>query len=336
MRRYIARYTRLLSRFVLLGLVAGVLVGVHAVSTPTASAMPLAAGGDDPNTFHAFFLKSFNAFLEPPDVLVVFNGRGSATGLGNTKETGSFLVPIAGTTLSGDLTLLAENGAQVFARVRGTFTFSSLSGVLTFTASYSVTGGTGTCAGATGSGTVTGAAVYLGTYAGGWNALDGTLSCAVPATPTATATLTPTATVTPTATATVTPTATMTATATATMTATATATMTATATATVTPTATMTSTGPAKVSIVNLAYSPSAITVPAGTTVMWTNMDPVSHTVTADDNSFNSGLIPPGQTYSHTFTTPGAVPYHCLVHPFMHGMIVVSSASTTAPIVVKH
>jgi plastocyanin len=332
-----------LSRLVLVGLVAGVLVGVHAASTPTVSAMPLDGGAvPHSDTFHAFFLKSFDTFMEPGDILVNVNGQGSATGLGNATETGSFLVSTAAPKGSGSLTLTAADGDKVYARVSGTFTYSSLTGVVTISASYSVTGGTGGCAGAIGSGTITGSAITFGNYAGGWNAWDGTLSCAAAPTatpsppPSATATITPTATLTATATITPTETATMTATAvpSATATMTATATPSPAASATVTPTATATSTAPVAVSIVNLTFSPSLITIPPGTTVTWTNMDAVTHTVTADDNSFNSGLLPPGASFSHTFDTPGSTSYKCLIHPFMTGMVVVSSSAQKVPIII--
>ncbi|HET7630262.1 MAG TPA: cupredoxin family copper-binding protein [Candidatus Saccharimonadales bacterium] len=82
-----------------------------------------------------------------------------------------------------------------------------------------------------------------------------------------------------------------------------------------------------KVSIEQYAFSPGAITVKAGTTVTWTNLDSVNHTVTSDDNSsiqFDSGDIDKGQTYQFTFEQPGTYHYHCTPHPFMHGTVVVT------------
>jgi plastocyanin len=73
----------------------------------------------------------------------------------------------------------------------------------------------------------------------------------------------------------------------------------------------------------NLAFVPARIEVAAGTTVEWTNNDPLPHTVTADDNSFDSGLIQSGQTWRYTFTRPGTYPFHCTPHPFMKGTVVV-------------
>jgi len=47
----------------------------------------------------------------------------------------------------------------------------------------------------------------------------------------------------------------------------------------------------------NISFSPRMITISPGTTVVWVNQDPVAHTVTADDGSFDSGLIQPGGMY---------------------------------------
>lgn len=48
------------------------------------------------------------------------------------------------------------------------------------------------------------------------------------------------------------------------------------------------------------------------------------HTVTADDGSFDSGTVEPGQTFSFTIEGNGAVTYACRIHPEMTGTIVVS------------
>jgi plastocyanin len=73
----------------------------------------------------------------------------------------------------------------------------------------------------------------------------------------------------------------------------------------------------------NLAFVPGRIEIEAGTTVEWTNNDPLQHSVTADDGSFTSPLINPGATWRHTFATPGTYPFHCTPHPFMKGTVVV-------------
>lgn len=79
----------------------------------------------------------------------------------------------------------------------------------------------------------------------------------------------------------------------------------------------------------DFAFSPATLTVPLGTTVRWTNATSAPHTVTAA--SFDSGTIPSGGTYSHTFTQAGTFSYHCAFHPNMTGTIIVSGTATPPP-----
>ena len=62
----------------------------------------------------------------------------------------------------------------------------------------------------------------------------------------------------------------------------------------------------------------------AGQTIMWTNTGAQAHSITADDNSFDSGSIDPGGTFSFSPTAPGTYTYHCAPHPWMKGSITVS------------
>jgi plastocyanin len=80
----------------------------------------------------------------------------------------------------------------------------------------------------------------------------------------------------------------------------------------------------------NLGYTPDRITVVVGVnnTVIWTNNDVSTHTVSstsvpAGTTPFDSGLLVQGATFSFTFTTPGVYEYHCLIHPWMTGTVVV-------------
>ncbi|HET7458122.1 MAG TPA: plastocyanin/azurin family copper-binding protein, partial [Gemmatimonadaceae bacterium] len=75
--------------------------------------------------------------------------------------------------------------------------------------------------------------------------------------------------------------------------------------------------------IKNIGYLQTRLEVVAGTTVEWTNGDPLAHTVTAVDRSFDSGLIQPGKTFRHTFAKPGSYAFYCMPHPFMQGVVVV-------------
>ena len=78
------------------------------------------------------------------------------------------------------------------------------------------------------------------------------------------------------------------------------------------------------VKIMNFAFAPAMITVTAGSTVHWTNMDTDAHTVTSDTGAFTSAALTTGATYAHTFTKPGTYAYHCSIHPFMVAVVVVT------------
>jgi hypothetical protein len=58
--------------------------------------------------------------------------------------------------------------------------------------------------------------------------------------------------------------------------------------------------------------------------VTWTNAGSRQHTVTADDGSFDSGRLDPGEQFSQTFDQPGTFTYFCGFHPEMQGSVVVT------------
>jgi plastocyanin len=71
------------------------------------------------------------------------------------------------------------------------------------------------------------------------------------------------------------------------------------------------------------SFQPGVLKVKVGAKVTWINGDKVAHTVTADNTSFASHDLHPGGSFSFTFTRPGTYAYHCSIHPFMHGSVVV-------------
>ena len=73
----------------------------------------------------------------------------------------------------------------------------------------------------------------------------------------------------------------------------------------------------------SMTFGPKRLEIAVGTTVRWTNNDPLVHTITADDGSWDSGPIEPGKTWTHTFTQPGEYAFHCTPHPFMKAVVVV-------------
>jgi plastocyanin len=79
----------------------------------------------------------------------------------------------------------------------------------------------------------------------------------------------------------------------------------------------------ADIAIQNFAFTPSPLTVYQGTTVRWMNLDVAMHTSTGDGGTWNSGVIPTGWTYERRFDIVGTFTYHCAIHPFVAGTIVV-------------
>jgi plastocyanin len=68
------------------------------------------------------------------------------------------------------------------------------------------------------------------------------------------------------------------------------------------------------------------MSVPAGTTVTWSNVGLNRHTATAFDGTFDTGDMPPGTTTGLTFDRPGTYRYYCRQHMLggMLGLIHVS------------
>jgi plastocyanin len=81
--------------------------------------------------------------------------------------------------------------------------------------------------------------------------------------------------------------------------------------------------GAGKVVIQGIAFNPSRVEVPVGQELVWTFADNgLTHSVTADDASFDSGRMTTGE-FRRAFAAPGEVAYHCEVHARMKGTVVV-------------
>src|SRR3989344_6918155 len=89
-------------------------------------------------------------------------------------------------------------------------------------------------------------------------------------------------------------------------------------------------------------YIPKEATVDVGGKVIFSNTDTAAHTFTAGtaedgpSGVFDSSILTPESSYEWTPTTAGEVPYFCMVHPWMIGLIVVQEAgadddTTTSP-----
>jgi plastocyanin len=74
--------------------------------------------------------------------------------------------------------------------------------------------------------------------------------------------------------------------------------------------------GPTTITIdaTGFKFVPAEVTIPAGSTVIWTNKDSAKHSVTADNGAFDSGTMEQGATFSRKFDTPGTIGYFCKFH----------------------
>lgn len=77
------------------------------------------------------------------------------------------------------------------------------------------------------------------------------------------------------------------------------------------------------ISIAARKFQPAVVEVSVGDTVVWENEDDRDHTVTADDEGFDSGKLRNGKRFSHRFNEAGEFTYHCEYHPRMKGKVVV-------------
>ena len=84
-----------------------------------------------------------------------------------------------------------------------------------------------------------------------------------------------------------------------------------------------------RVAIADFSFTPATTTIHVGETVEWVNNGPSAHTATANDGSFNTGVLLKGQSATVTFDHAGTFPYHCSIHPFMHGTVVVLANTKT-------
>jgi len=85
-----------------------------------------------------------------------------------------------------------------------------------------------------------------------------------------------------------------------------------------------------QVTIRDFSFTPSTLSIKAGTTVTWVNQGTMTHTTVSDSSAWSSGdLVPPGGggggyggggttpggSFHFPFNTPGTYPYHCSIHP---------------------
>jgi plastocyanin len=70
-------------------------------------------------------------------------------------------------------------------------------------------------------------------------------------------------------------------------------------------------------------FTPNSLSIKAGSTVTWANMDDEPHTVVSDTGLFRSGAMDTNESFSFKFDKPGTYHFTCSIHPRMVGTIVV-------------
>ena len=73
----------------------------------------------------------------------------------------------------------------------------------------------------------------------------------------------------------------------------------------------------------NFDFTPMDVTITAGSTVTWKNMDGEPHTVASVDGTFHSPALDENDTYQFKFDKPGVYKYICSIHPKMRATITV-------------
>jgi plastocyanin len=75
------------------------------------------------------------------------------------------------------------------------------------------------------------------------------------------------------------------------------------------------------IDISHFEFHPGTLSVPKGAKVVFSNSSGTTHT--ASSGAFDTGRIKPGSAASVRFEQKGTFSYHCKIHPFMHGKVVV-------------
>jgi plastocyanin len=78
-----------------------------------------------------------------------------------------------------------------------------------------------------------------------------------------------------------------------------------------------------RITVKEFMFTPNSLSIKAGTTVTWANMDDEPHTVVSDTGLFRSGAMDTNESFAFKFDKPGTYHFTCSIHPRMVGTIVV-------------
>ena len=80
---------------------------------------------------------------------------------------------------------------------------------------------------------------------------------------------------------------------------------------------------PNRIVVKDFMFMPNSLTIKAGSSVTWANLDDEPHTVVSDAGLFRSGAMDTNESFSFKFDKPGTYHFTCSIHPRMVGTIVV-------------
>ncbi|HEY1369656.1 MAG TPA: cupredoxin domain-containing protein [Gaiellaceae bacterium] len=89
------------------------------------------------------------------------------------------------------------------------------------------------------------------------------------------------------------------------------------------------------ISIMRTGFAPASANVTAGDNIRWTNHDTTNHQVVADDGSFSSPVLAPGQSFDHSFASAATVNYHDGLKPAAKGSVVVAAAPVQTTVTLR-
>src|SRR5438876_6259879 len=96
------------------------------------------------------------------------------------------------------------------------------------------------------------------------------------------------------------------------------------------PAATATTAKTVAVSITKTAFVPKDVTVNVGDSVKWTNNDTQSHQVACAKCPFTSGVLKPGDTFTHAFKAAGKFAIRDPLHTHIKGSVTVNASNTVS------
>jgi plastocyanin len=82
--------------------------------------------------------------------------------------------------------------------------------------------------------------------------------------------------------------------------------------------------GETQLTIDNFTFKPDAVTVPAGTRIVWVNDDDIPHSIVETTGKFHSPALDTEDKFSFIFDKAGSYEYFCGLHPHMKGKVVVT------------